>query len=536
MNLSAQPKVEKLEAVGIVKQFPGVLANDHVDFDVSAGEIHTLLGENGAGKSTLMKVLYGMYQPEEGSILVNGEQVRFRSPLHAIQRGIGMVHQHFMLVPTFTVAENIALGLPSSRKAVLDLDRVSEKLLEVAELYGLHVDPSAKVWQLSVGEQQRVEILKVLYRGASLLILDEPTAVLTPQEVDDLFTSLRKMVSRGHAIVFISHKLHEVLALSHRVTVLRSGRVVDTVPTANATKEGLARLMVGRDVLLRVNRPIVKRSDVRLTLKGVEALGDSGLPALRGIDLEVCGGEILGLAGVSGNGQKEIAEVIAGVRSSTAGCVTIDGTDVTGHSPARLLERGLSYIPEERMTDGVVRDFSVEENLILKDHHRAPYSRGLFMDFKRIATETDQLIENFDIRTPSRNTTLKSLSGGNIQKTILARELSRKPAIAIAAQPTRGLDVSATEYVHRRLMEQRTEGAATLLISEDLDEILNLSDRIAVIYEGQIMGVANRDDVTVEEVGLMMAGIRPGKRTEEAETADGNDKRACNGDHRPSPQ
>ena len=517
VNLSAQPKVEKLEAVGIVKQFPGVLANDYVDFDVSAGEIHTVLGENGAGKSTLMKVLYGMYQPEEGSILVNGEQMRFRSPLHAIQRGIGMVHQHFMLVPTFTVAENIALGLPSSRKAVLDLDRVSEKLLEVADLYGLHVDPSAKVWQLSVGEQQRVEILKVLYRGASLLILDEPTAVLTPQEVDDLFCSLRTMVARGHAIVFISHKLHEVLALSNRVTVLRSGRVVDTVPTASATKEGLARLMVGRDVLLRVHRPEVEQGDVRLTLRGLEATGNSGLPALKGIDLEVYGGEVLGLAGVSGNGQKEIAEVIAGIRPSTGGQVTIDGVDVTGHTPAQLLDRGLSYIPEERMTDGVVRDFTVEENLILKDHHHSPYSRGLFMNFKKIASATEQLIEDFDIRTPSRNTMLKSLSGGNIQKTILARELSRTPTVAIAAQPTRGLDVSATEYVHRRLIEQRSQGTATLLISEDLDEILNLSDRIAVIYEGQIMGVAHRDDVTIEQLGLMMAGVRPGKVDEPVE-------------------
>ena len=514
---ATQAKVEKLEAVGIVKQFPGVLANDRVDFDVSAGEIHTLLGENGAGKSTLMNVLYGMYQPDGGEIRVNGEPVHFRSPLHAIQRGIGMVHQHFMLVPTFTVAENIALGLPSSRRAVLDLDRVSKRLLEVAEIYGLHVDPSAKVWQLSVGEQQRVEILKVLYRGASLLILDEPTAVLTPQEVDDLFCSLRKMVAEGHAIVFISHKLHEVLSLSHRVTVLRSGRVVDTVPTATATKEGLARLMVGRDVLLRVNRPSVERGDIRLTLKGVEALGDAGLPALRGVDLEVYGGEILGLAGVSGNGQKEMAEVIAGMRTATHGQVIIDGADVTGHSPARLLDRGLSYIPEERMTDGAVRDFSIEENLILKDHHRAPYSKGLFMDFKKIASVADQRIEDFDIRTPSRNTPLKSLSGGNIQKTILARELSRDPAIAIAAQPTRGLDVSATEYVHRRLMEQRTEGTATLLISEDLDEILNLSDRIAVIYEGQIMGVANRDDVTVEQLGLMMAGIRPSAVPEPAQ-------------------
>ena len=521
MTESAQPRVEKLEAMGIVKRFPGVLANDCVDFDVSSGEIHTLLGENGAGKSTLMKVLYGMYKPEAGRILVNGEEVHFHTPLHAIQRGIGMVHQHFMLVPTFTVAENIALGLPSSRRVVLDLDRVSKRLLEVAETYGLHVDPAAKVWQLSVGEQQRVEILKVLYRGASLLILDEPTAVLTPQEVDDLFVSLRRIVDEGHAIVFISHKLHEVLSLSHRVTVLRSGRVVGTVPTSEATKEGLARLMVGRDVLLCVDRPAVEQGNVRLTLQGIAANGDSGLPALKGIDLEVRSGEILGLAGVSGNGQKELAEVIAGIRAPSAGRVRIDNADVTGCSPAELLGRGLSYIPEERMTDGAVRDFSVEENLILKDHHRQPYSNGLFMNFKRIASETEQLIKDFDIRTPSRNTTLKSLSGGNIQKTILARELSRTPTVAVAAQPTRGLDVSATEYVHRRLIEQRAQGTATLLISEDLDEIRNLSDRIAVIYEGEIMGVARCEDVTTEEIGLMMAGIRPRESPEQpAPTAD----------------
>ena len=521
MTESAKPRVEKLEAMGIVKRFPGVLANDRVDFDVSAGEIHTLLGENGAGKSTLMKVLYGMYKPEAGRILVNGEEVHFHTPLHAIQRGIGMVHQHFMLVPTFTVAENIALGLPSSRRVVLDLDRVSKRLLEVAETYGLHVDPAAKVWQLSVGEQQRVEILKVLYRGASLLILDEPTAVLTPQEVDDLFVSLRRMVDEGHAIVFISHKLHEVLSLSHRVTVLRSGRVVGTVPTSEATKEGLARLMVGRDVLLCVDRPAVEQGNVRLTLEGIKADGDSGLMALKGIDLDVRSGEILGLAGVSGNGQKELAEVVAGIRPPTSGHVRIDDADVTGCSPAELLDRGLSYIPEERMTDGAVRDFSVEENLILKDHHRNPYSNGLFMNFKRIASETEQLIKDFDIRTPSRNTTLKSLSGGNIQKTILARELSRTPTVAVAAQPTRGLDVSATEYVHRRLIEQRAQGTATLLISEDLDEIRNLSDRIAVIYEGEIMGVARCEDVTTEELGLMMAGIRPSESPEQpAPTAD----------------
>ena len=502
-----QIQVKELVARGIVKRFPGVLASDHVDFDVHSGEIHTLLGENGAGKSTLMKILYGMYRPDAGEIAINGDRVRFHSPLDAIRHGIGMVHQHFMLVPTFTVAENVALGLPSSRRVLLDLDVVSKRIEELAKTYGLQVDPAAKVWQLSVGEQQRVEILKVLYRGASLLILDEPTAVLTPQEVDEFSETLRRMIDEGHAIVFISHKLHEVLALSDRITVLRSGRVVDTVPAVDATKAGLARLMVGREVILQVDHPEVAQGDVRLAVHGLSANGNSGLPALRGVDLEVRAGEILGLAGVSGNGQKELAEVIAGMRRPTGGRVLFDGTDVTGALPGKLLDHGLSYIPEERMVDGTVRDFSVAENLILKDHHRKPYAHWVFMDSAKIASESDRLIEAFDIRTPSRQTPLKSLSGGNIQKLILARELSRDPSVLVAAQPTRGLDVSATEYVHRRLIEQRSAGTATLLISEDLDEILNLSDRIAVIYEGRIMGIVDREDVDVERIGLMMAGV-----------------------------
>lgn len=506
-SIIEQVQVKKLVAKGIVKQFPGVLANDHIDFDVHAGEIHTLLGENGAGKSTLMKILYGMYRPDAGVISINDEPVHYHSPLDAITRGIGMVHQHFMLVPTFTVAENVALGLPSSRRVVLDLEVVSKKILQLAKTYGLQVDPHAKVWQLSVGEQQRVEILKILYRGASLLILDEPTAVLTPQEVEELSETLRKMVEEGHAIVFISHKLHEVLALSDRITVLRDGRVIDTVPATNATKGNLAKLMVGREVILQVNSPEVTYGETRLAVHRLCALGDSGLPTLREVDLHVRGSEILGLAGVSGNGQKELAEVIAGLRPPTGGQVLLDDKDVTGALPGELLAHGLSYIPEERMVDGTVRDFTVEENLILKDHHRPPYSRGIFMDFKTIAAQSKKLIKAFDIRTPSRHTPLKSLSGGNIQKLILARELSRNPSVLIASQPTRGLDVSATEYVHRRLIEQRSEGTATLLISEDLDEILNLADRIAVIYEGRIMGVVNRDDVDVEKLGLMMAGV-----------------------------
>jgi simple sugar transport system ATP-binding protein len=363
------------------------------------------------------------------------------------------------------------------------------------------------VWQLAVGEQQRVEILKTLYRGADLLILDEPTAVLTPQEVNELIGTLRRMAQDGHALIFISHKLHEVLSISDRVTVLRDGRVVKTLPTSETTRDELARLMVGREVLLRVERPPVELGDVRLSLKGVWAEGDRGVPALRDVSLTVRAGEILGIAGVSGNGQRELAEVIAGLRPPTRGQIAIDGTDVTGWPPRRLLKQGLSYIPEERMRDGTIRDSTVAENLILRDHASKPYANGIFMNFPQIAECCDRLIRDFDIKTPSRDTVLKSLSGGNIQKMILARELSSMPSVLVGAQPTRGVDISATEYIHRLLVEQRTKGTATLLISEDLDEIQNLSDRIAVMYEGQIMGVVRRGEATAEQLGLMMAGV-----------------------------
>jgi len=503
----AKRRIEHVEMRGIVKCFPGVLANDHIDFDVRAGEVHALLGENGAGKTTLMNVLYGLYRPDAGRVLINREQAHVSSPADAIHAGIGMIHQHFMLVDTLSVAENVALGLPSSRGFMLDLDLVAERIRELARTYGLKVDPTAMVWQLAVGEQQRVEILKALYRGADLLILDEPTAVLTPQEVNELFSTLRRMAQDGHALIFISHKLHEVLSISDRVTVLRDGQVVKTLPTSETTRDELARLMVGREVLLRVERPPVELGDARLSLKRVWAQGDRGVPALRDVSLTVKASEILGIAGVSGNGQRELADVIAGLRPPSQGQIAIDGVDVTGWPPSRLLKHGLSYIPEERMRDGAIRDSSVEENLILRDHASKPYANGIFMNFSKIAEHSDQLIEDFDIRTPSRDTALKSLSGGNIQKLILARELSSRPSVLVAAQPTRGVDISATEYIHRLLVEQRTKGTATLLISEDLDEIQNLSDRIAVMYEGQIMGVVKRGEATAEQLGLMMAGV-----------------------------
>ena len=492
---------------GIVKRFPGVLANDRVDFDVRAGEIHALLGENGAGKSTLMRQLYGLYHPDEGEIRINGAPVVFRSPSDAIAQGIGMVHQHFMLVPPLTVAENVALGLRSSRGPVLDLDMVSARITELAKTYRLQVDPRAEVWTLAVGQQQRVEIIKALYRGASLLILDEPTAVLTPQEVDELFVTLREMVANGNALIFISHKLHEVLAISDRVTVLRDGRVVGTTRTAQTSKKELAYMMVGREIAAQPHRPPVEIGPARLSLRGVRAQSSAGVPALRGVDLDVRAGEILGVAGVSGNGQRELAEVIAGLRPCE-GQVLMDGVDITHAATSARIRAGLAYIPEERMRDGTIKDFTVEENLLLQDHGHAPFSKWTFLNFGRIAGHADELIHTFDVKTPNRSTPLKNLSGGNIQKLVLARELSREPKVLVAAQPTRGVDIGATEYIHRRLIEQRAKGTATLLISEDLDEIRALSDRIAVIYEGEIMGVVERDAATVEQLGLMMAGVR----------------------------
>lgn len=506
--LSSQVRVSHLEMKGIVKQFPGVLANDHIDFDVHAGEVHALLGENGAGKSTLMKVLYGMYRPNVGEIYIDGQPVTIQSPSDAIAKGIGMIHQHFMLVPTLTVAENVALGLRSSRGLLTDLKEVSERIVELANLYGLLVDPSTYIWQLSVGQQQRVEIIKALYRGAALLILDEPTAVLTPQEVDELFVTFKQMVRDGHALIFISHKLHEVLSISNRVTVLRDGRVIGTLPTMEATKEDLAKMMVGREVGLKPEHKMVELGSVMLELEDLWANSDRDVPALRGVSLQIRAGEILGLAGVSGNGQRELAEVITGLRRLTRGKVVLANKDITGGNPGEIMEHGLSYIPEERMRDGVIREFSILENAILRENDKEPFARRGFLNFPVITEHAGELVKKFNVKTPSLDTPAKNLSGGNIQKLILARELSRKPGVLIASQPTRGLDIGATEYIHNRLMEQRAEGTATLLISEDLDEIIALSDRIAVIYEGQIMGVIERQDATLKNLGLLMAGIR----------------------------
>ncbi len=448
--MGVQRRIQRLEMCDIVKRFPGVLANDRVCFDVNAGEVVALLGENGAGKSTLMRQLYGLYRPDEGDILINGNPIVFHSPADAIRAGIGMIHQHFMLVTTLTVTQNVALGLKSSRGPVLDLDKVAPRIQELSQLYGLKIDPSAYIWQLSVGEQQRVEIIKALYRGASLIILDEPTAVLTPQEVDDLFVTLRRMVSEGHALIFISHKLHEVMAISDRVTVLRDGQMVGTRATKEVTRDELVTLMVGREVKSLAPQAH-NAAEVRLKIEGLRAMGDRGAEALRGLDLEVRSGEILGIAGVSGNGQRELAQCLAGLRKVTGGAITIAGTDMTLATLHARIAAGLAYIPEERMRDGAIRDFSVEENIFLHEHASPEYTRGIFLNMPKMAAHAQELVDQFTIKTPNLDTPIKNLSGGNIQKLIMARELSRQPKILIAAQPTRGVDIGATEYIHKRL-------------------------------------------------------------------------------------
>ena len=510
---SGQTRIDKIEMRGITKRFPGVLASDHVDFDVKSGEVHALLGENGAGKSTLMKILYGLYHADEGQVLLNGMPVSINSPTDAINLGIGMIHQHFMLVQSLTVAENVALGLPSSRGPLTDLDRVSRRILELAGIYGLKIDPDAYIWQLAVGQQQRVEIIKALYRGAALLILDEPTAVLTPQEVEEFFVIMHQMVKDGYALIFISHKLHEVVEISNRVTVLRNGRKIGTRPAAETTKQDLANWMVGREISFAPDRGKIERSEVRLKLDQLSCGSDRGTPGLRAVNLEIHSGEILGVAGVSGNGQLELAETVTGLRKVTSGRIYLEGKNVTGFPPGDLTDRMLSYIPEERMRDGMIKDFSVAENMILREHHKQPFSHSGFLKLKDISIHTDKLVSQFDIKTPSHETLAKNLSGGNIQKIILAREISRNPRAIIAAQPTRGLDIGATEYVREQLLDQRKRGAAIMLISEDLDEILALSDRVAVIYEGRIMDILSRQDATRERLGLLMAGVHPDERT-----------------------
>jgi general nucleoside transport system ATP-binding protein len=492
--------------IRIVKRFPGVLANDHVDFDLNRGEIHALLGENGAGKSTLMNVLAGMYKADAGEILVHGNPVSFSSPAQAIAAGIGMVHQHFMLVPSQTVTENILLGLKEPR-FVMNLKRYDEKIAEMSEKYGLKVDPAAKIWQLGVGEQQRVEILKMLYRGANILIMDEPTAVLAPKEIEELFLTLRSMTAEGKSIIFISHKLNEVTEISNRVTVMRKGKVTSQgIGLEGVTKADLARLMVGRDVVFTIEKTPCKPEGVVLSVEDVFAENDKGLPALRGVSLTVRSGEIVGLAGVAGNGQSELAEVIAGLRKADKGEITVQGQNVTNQPVKQSIRSGVSLVPEDRTKVGTAPNLSMTDNVIMKNYHQTPIGRGWMINAPAADEYARRLKEAYSIMTPSIQTSVRLLSGGNLQKVILAREISSHPALMIAVQPTRGLDVGAIEGVQHLLLKQRDESAGILLISEELDELLSLSDRIYVIYEGKIMGEVTKFDL--DQIGQMMTGTQ----------------------------
>ena len=496
----------KIELRGITKRFPGVLANKDVDLTVGGGEVLSLLGENGAGKSTLMNVLYGLYAPDEGEILVDDRPVRFKSPADAIATGIGMVHQHFMLVPVFTVAENVMLGVePTGPLGTLDHQSARTRLADLAGDYGLRVDPDAVVEELSVGAQQRVEILKALYRSADCLVLDEPTAVLTPAEADDLFRVVETLKADGRSIIFISHKLNEVKAISDRIVVLRRGEVVGTA-TPDASEGELAALMVGHDVQLVVDKTPASPGEPVLQLEGLRVLDGRGHMVVDGIDLEVRAGEIVAVAGVHGNGQTELVEAIAGLRRVEAGRVLLDGRDVTGQSPRELYDLGVAHVPEDRQRDGLIGSFPVADNLVLNSYNKKPYAKGLRLDRAAIRRDAETLVRDFDVRTPSVDAAASTLSGGNQQKVIIAREFGHADRLLIAAQPTRGLDVGSIQYIHAQVVAKRDQGAAVLIISTELDEVLALADRIAVLYAGRIVGLLDRADATRDKVGLLMAG------------------------------
>jgi simple sugar transport system ATP-binding protein len=495
-----------LELRAITKQFPGVLANDDVNFDLRRGEVHALLGENGAGKSTLMNILYGLYTPDRGEILLDGKHIDLGSTKAAIEHGIGMVHQHFMLIPVMTVAENIVLATePRHLGVLLDYDSARKRVRELSERYGLAVDPDARIDRISVGQQQRVEILKALYRGAEILILDEPTAVLTPQEAQELFEIIRSLKSQGKSIIFISHKLNEVLDIADRITTLRRGVVVDTIPAVGATEEGLARMMVGREVLLRVDKHASTPGAPLLQVEDLSVIDDRGLEAVRDVNLEVRAGEIVGLAGVDANGQSELIDAIAGLRNPASGRVVVDGRDLTHANAKEALEAGVGHIPEDRHRRGLVLPFSLTENIALHGYRTPPNSRNGFLNLGAMVDRANRLLQEFDVRGGQPSTPAGALSGGNQQKVVLAREIDGDPKVLIAAQPTRGLDVGAIEFVHRRLVEQRDAGRAVLLVSLELEEILSLSDRILVIYEGRIVGEFP-PTATEEELGFAMTG------------------------------
>lgn len=500
-----------LELRGITKQFPGVLANDHIDFDLHRGEVHALLGENGAGKSTLMSILYGLYTSDSGEILMNGTPVTIGSPKQAIELGIGMVHQHFMLIPVMTVTENIVLAQePVHAGVLLDYDAAAERVREISERFGLTVDPHARIEKITVGQQQRVEILKALYRGAEILILDEPTAVLTPQEAKELFEIIESLKAQGKAIVFITHKLNEVLEVADRISVLRRGKLVETIPRAGATEAGLARSMVGREVLLRVEKKPAQPGEPLLKVEDLVVRDDRGLEAVRGVSFDVRAGEILGIAGVDGNGQSELIDALTGLRHPATGHIRIAGHDLRRATAREALDAGMGHIPEDRHRRGLVLDFNLAENLVLHDYGKEPFSKLGWINPQRWFRWAGNLLKEFDVRGGGPTTRGGSLSGGNQQKVVVAREVSRNPSVLIAAQPTRGLDVGAIEFVHRRLVEQRDAGKAVLLVSLELEEILSLSDRILVLFEGRFVADF-MPDVSEEEIGIAMTGGRRGE-------------------------
>lgn len=493
-----------VEMLNITKKFPGVVANDRVSFSVNGGEIHALLGENGAGKSTLMSVLTGLYHPDEGEIRIQGRKVEFASPRDAVRRGIGMVHQHFKLVQPFSAAENIMLGL-QGLKQLYNLKEIEAEILACSQKYGLTIDPHARIWQLSVGEQQRVEIIKMLFRGAEILILDEPTAVLTPQEAGELYKTLRSMAEHGKAVIVISHKMNEVLENTDYITVLRGGRYIGTVKTAATSEAELARMMVGRDIASGGAKETTAKERKILELRNVSAMGDRGLMTVKDISLEIHGGEILGIAGVAGNGQKDLAEIIAGLRQTKDGKVYINQADCTGIDCKRLIDAGVSYIPEDRMTTGLIPNLNAFENMVLKSYRRM---KGRFINWTKIRRNTAEVVERFDVKISALHYPIKMMSGGNLQKLLLAREIEDDPSLIVAVYPMRGLDIGATDSIRKLLLAQRASGKAVLLISEELEELFELSDRIAVIHAGEIMGVVAPSETTIEAVGMMMAGKR----------------------------
>lgn len=499
-----------IELRGITKRFPGVLANDHIDLTLNEGEILALLGENGAGKSTLMNILYGLYQPDEGEILVRGKPVKIHSPNDSIANGVGMVHQHFMLVPVLTVTENVMLGVESLVAGTfLDRKQAAARIRQISEQFGLPVDPNAYIKDLPVGLQQRVEIIKLLYRNADILILDEPTAVLTPQEADDLFKVIRSLVDKGKSIIFITHKLREVLAIADRINVLRLGKVVGAADPKTATEPELASLMVGRNVELTAHKQPAQPKEAILQVNSLRVLDDRENLAVDNVTLEVRAGEVVGVAGVQGNGQTELVEALTGLRRILSGDISIGGTPTTHASPRKIVELGVGHVPEDRQRDGLVLAYPIADNMVLNTYYKPPFAKGVVIQQAEVNKVATERVKQFDVRTPGITTAAGKLSGGNQQKVIIARELSRPIQLLIASQPTRGLDVGSIEYIHSRIVEKRTEGCAVLLVSTELDEILALSDRIAVMYRGRIVAIVEAAGVTKEYLGLLMAGVDP---------------------------